>query len=314
MTTFVPSGTTWVGSGEAVMVPEPAQHYIDNEDTGVRIFADLTTELLRPLDAHTPTEAPPMTPTDEFLDVAGSDDVQLKDDLLGAIRAFENDRPRSKQVHLGPSEIGEPCDRKLALKLIGAAEVNASTDKWAASIGTAVHSMLELCMRHANDKLGRVRFITEQRVVATNGQGGTGSVDCFDLDTGTVIDWKVPGPTRLAHYKKHGPSLVYQRQVQVYGEGYAQLGFDVKKVGILFLPRVGVLAGSYLWREPFDPAVAEDVFARRDGLLALVEALRLDLVLDNVQHIQPSPGPDCNFCPFYSPKPKTPVQCAGPKA
>lgn len=305
--------TTWIASGTEVRVPQPAQHYLDNEDTGVRVFADLTTEMLTPVPDHTPTEAPPMTPTDDFLELAGVDNVSLRDELLTAIRAYENDRPRSRQVHLGPSEIGDPCARKLAYKLGGEKQVNATTDKWAASVGTAVHAMLELAMKHANEKAGRTRWIVEQRVVAWGGQGGAGSVDLFDVDTGCVVDWKVPGPTRLAHYKKHGPSEVYRNQVHVYGEGYARLGFDVKHVAIMFLPRVGVLNGAHLWREPFDPAVAEDVFTRRDEVAALMQALDVANQPERYALIPPNPGPDCSFCPFHSANPRSAVQCAGPK-
>lgn len=310
------STTTWVAAGDTVRPPQPELHYVDNEATGIRIFADLTTELLAPLADHTPLEAPPMTTADTFLDesVAASDDVTLRDDLLGAIRAFENDRPRSRQTWLGPSEIGDPCARKLAYKLGGEPEVNASTDKWAAQVGTAVHTMLEEAMRHTNHKLGRTRFIVEQKVVAWGGQGGTGSVDVFDVDTGSVVDWKVPGPTRLAHYKKHGPSQVYRNQVHVYGQGYARLGFDVRHVGIMFLPRVGVLAGASLWREPYNPDVVKAVFDRRDEVQALAAALNVKADPTMYALIPANPSSDCAFCPFHSPNPRSPVQCAGAKA
>src|SRR5690606_22850826 len=43
---------------------------------------------------------------------------------------------RSAQTTLGPSEIGTPCDRRLALTVMGAAPVNPGGDGWAAFVGT----------------------------------------------------------------------------------------------------------------------------------------------------------------------------------
>ena len=52
--------------------------------------------------------------------------------------------PRSQQVYIGPSEVGQECTRKLAYKLLDWEKVNETGGgNWAAQIGSAIHSHLE---------------------------------------------------------------------------------------------------------------------------------------------------------------------------
>src|SRR5574337_1895898 len=46
---------------------------------------------------------------------------------------------RSAQRHLGPSEIGTPCDRRIAMSLFGVRPVNPGGDGFAAWLGTQGH-------------------------------------------------------------------------------------------------------------------------------------------------------------------------------
>jgi hypothetical protein len=67
---------------------------------------------------------------------------QARVDLMDAIRHKITHHPRSLQKRIGPSEIGNPCDRRIGYKLLGQPE-NPRGDAWKPTIGTAVHAWLE---------------------------------------------------------------------------------------------------------------------------------------------------------------------------
>ena len=64
------------------------------------------------------------------------------------IHAIEN-HPRSQQRAIGPSEVGEPCARKLGYKLLGAPE-RPQQPAWKPTVGTATHAWLESVFDAAN--------------------------------------------------------------------------------------------------------------------------------------------------------------------
>ena len=72
--------------------------------------------------------------------------------------------PRSLQVEMGPSEAGEPCTRRLAYKIMDWRKPGRDLDPWAAVQGVAVHAWLADAFRAENERLGRVRYLVEQRV------------------------------------------------------------------------------------------------------------------------------------------------------
>lgn len=60
--------------------------------------------------------------------------------LLSVITGASSNAPRSLQRRIGPSEVGQPCERRLLLQLLGATRHNTSTDQCPATVGTAVHA------------------------------------------------------------------------------------------------------------------------------------------------------------------------------
>lgn len=62
--------------------------------------------------------------------------------LMGAIRAFDDARPRSLQVHLGPSDLGH-CREYIRATIAGDERHEVPVVKWAAFIGTAVGDFME---------------------------------------------------------------------------------------------------------------------------------------------------------------------------
>ncbi len=268
-----------------------------------------------------------MSSFDDVLNADGMPERKLFEDIKELIIRAESERPRSLQRVPGPSEVGHPCERKLAYTINRSRSTvdkpehngyNRNSDPMAAIIGTATHTWLEDAANKDNERLGRVRWVTEQKVVVRQAHQEreqlAGTCDLYDFDTKTCIDWKVPGATMYAGYVKNGPSAQYRAQAHMYGQGFINLGFPVENIGIFFISRTGTLRQTHLWREPYDQTVVNGVL----NTLNRVEDTMLDLdVVDRpggFTQFDKTPGDYCRYCPWWSPKPTGPFECAGPDA
>ena len=222
------------------------------------------------------------------------DETGLRDLIIDNIRYAADNAPRSLQRHIGPSQVGTPCDRQLAYRLEGTPESRSFMDPWPSIVGTAVHAWLADAMETHNQLLISkglpARWHLEKRVDV--GFGLTGSCDCFDEVTGTVLDWKILGNTQYTKYVKEGPSEEYRVQAHCYALGYARAGFDVKRVAIGFFGRAKTLNDLYIWSEPFDPNIAIAALARLKETNEKLAAGMTPL------EFPASPGAVCFFCPF----------------
>ena len=63
--------------------------------------------------------------------------------LIKQVKEYSTWSPRSQQTMIGASEIGTPCSRRLAYKLLGVDAINTDMDSWPAIVGTSVHANLE---------------------------------------------------------------------------------------------------------------------------------------------------------------------------
>lgn len=202
-------------------------------------------------------------------------------DLRALVEHAITNHPRSLQVALGPSEIGNACDRCLAHLLAGT-PVHEGDAAWLPTLGTALHEWLEqVVIRHLMDT-GTDRYIPEGQVTVgeLRGQPITGHSDLFDTWTGTVVDYKLVGTTTMRKLRKSGPSTTYRRQAHLYGRGWSALGYDVRSVSIWFLPRNAVsLQHAEIWQEPYSEQVALDTLARAEQLAGFVDTFGLDAVL-----------------------------------
>lgn len=231
----------------------------------------------------------------------------LRDDLIHMIRTRSANAPRSLQVELGPSQVAHPCLRRLAYGIMAEPGSNPQFDPLPSIIGTAVHSWLDAAAQHANEVLGRERWLTETRVEVTPGLVGTS--DLYDVDTATVVDWKVVGTPRLRKYRK-GPGRVYQGQVHLYGRGFVNAGLPVKRVAIAFVPRGATLHSLHVWSEDFNPALVDEILSRREQVICMLNDFRIDENPDRYMWFATEPE-DCVFCPWYSQNPRGPLQCGG---
>jgi hypothetical protein len=222
-------------------------------------------------------------------------------------RASDN---RSAQVTMGPSEMGTPCDRRLALSIMRMPPVNPGGDGWAAFVGTAIHAALEQMFVWADAGTGR--FAVEQRLEFGHPIVPKGTADLFDRTLLMILDHKCQGRWSRNKLKTQGPSPTYKVQAHVYAYGARLRGEKIEKIAIVSWPRdEATLDDLYVHVEDYNPAIAMKAFERVDNTNALV----LDEI-DSKKGIYPDAeeleikarvaadftvADDCRFCPFYLP-------------
>lgn len=244
-------------------------------------------------------------------------------DIVKVFHEHASQAPRTLQVHLGPSELGVECHRQVAGKMAQLKTVNHVTDPWPSIRGTALHAWAAEAFdadnsRHAHEREGKVRWLTEYRVTPHDLHPGTG--DLYDYEEQAVGDHKFLGDGSLAKVRSpEGPPRKYVVQMLLYARGFRRIGLPVKRVALLAFPATQAsLSSTYCWERPYTPAddeLLEKVFIetdyRRQWALALItgSASLMDV---------PSCGTDeeCYFCPFYRPQARQDPAgggCPGPK-
>jgi CRISPR/Cas system-associated exonuclease Cas4 (RecB family) len=198
--------------------------------------------------------------------------TDIKDKLIKALHAKENNRPRSTQVQIGPSELGG-CRRKVWYRLNDQPETNENELKLAAIMGTAIHSAIESAFAGDNS-------IMLETTVEYNGMKA--HVDAFISDTGDVIDWKTVKAKNLSYF----PTLQQRWQVQTYGYLIEKSGVGKPRtVNLVAIPRDGDERDIKVHSEPYDESIALEAL---NWLAAIKEAKEI-----------PGPERDENYCKFY---------------
>ena len=179
-----------------------------------------------------------------------SDARDVRDALRRLVRNKEKFKPRTMQTSIGPSQVGNPCDRSLAFAAaeeVGRVEafspgmpVRPVSDPWRSIVGTAVHEWLdEACQQDP------YRWVTNRGVTATyTAPDGEvvevrGHFDLYDTDTRMLIDHKVLGKTSLLKLIRQGPKPEYRVQGHLYALGLSQQGYPVETVAIAAWARDG---------------------------------------------------------------------------
>ncbi|MGW0537844.1 hypothetical protein [Streptomyces sp. NPDC003032] len=217
--------------------------------------------------------------------------------------------PRSLQKRIGPSEVGDPCERRLAYKLLDWPVARDEGDPIASVIGTGFHTWMEesFTTRQAQLPDGRPRYKVEERVTvrphAVDALVIAGSSDLYDRATGTVWDWKLVGHTTLDEYRRKGPGPQYRTQAHLYGLGQENAGETPQRVAICFVGRYHELR-VHVWTEPYDRQVALDALARLDSIRARLDSP--EAAASNYAHtwwaqIPTSTAAKCRFCPWSKP-------------
>ena len=246
-----------------------------------------------------PVLAPASThPTCLFVEM--SDDAEaddLKTDLIEIVRWYERQNPRNSQPQIGPSEIGDICERRIGYRIAGIPACNESFDPFPAIVGTALHTWLDDAVTAWNRTHGTREWHTETSVQMD--QFVKGRSDLYNKPRAMVIDHKSVGTDLMKKYRRDGPPPGYVIQVQVYGLGYEQQGFPVKKVALAFYPRAGWLKDMYVWVTDYDRSVAQRALARMYGIAQ--QLMDLDILKQSHRwdEVPATPSNSCGFCPWY---------------
>lgn len=226
-------------------------------------------------------------------------EMTVREDLLEVIQWGNSEAPRTKQVVLGCSEAGSPCDRKIAYRMAGHAAVNFP-DPLKANMGTAYHTWLDQRMQEYQELVldESADWITEFEVWPANFLKG--HVDLYSKSRRLVLDWKTSSLDHIRKWEKAGIPAQYFIQIMLYGKGAIRAGHKVERVGIAGIPRDGALRNVVVLTVPYDEEVA-------------VTALRRVWMIGKQLHdlaVEQNPGryaeipatPDyilCSYCPFY---------------
>lgn len=245
-----------------------------------------------------PFEAPPRVKLADAMSERGKEIAARLREIFYAYTNRNSSDNRSAQKTLGPSEAGSPCDRQIAMKLMGIQPVNPQ-EGWAPFVGTAVHVELAKMFEWANGS-GSGRYVTEMPLTFGSAVVPRGTSDLLDRVLFMIMDHKLMGRWSLDKLIQNGPSETYRIQGQIYALGAVLAGEKVREVAIIGWPRQeSSLDKLYVHVEPFDRKVAEAALQRVERIAE--EAFRLGQgphsQLEVAQEF--APGDDCKWCPFH---------------
>lgn len=239
---------------------------------------------------------PHFTPIPGFKGMSAYD-LEIREDVIEVVRWADANRSRSKQVALGCSEVGHPCDRRLAYRIAATPGSGYSNDPWPAVVGTAVHAWMEDAVRLFQEAHGLDHWVTEMEVLPS--PIVKGHTDLYDARRKLVLDWKFPSPDNLRKMRDEGPSQQYVTQVQLYGLGHVNAGREVQRVGICAMGRQGWLKDAWVWTTEFDIVAARKSLDRIYSIgKTLMDADLSDPVV--WQQIQAAPSRLCSWCPYHN--------------
>ena len=237
--------------------------------------------------------------------------VMLKQQLTEIIWWYDGENPRSKQQAIGPSEIGEPCDRRIGYRLADIEPINTRADPWAGIVGTALHSWLEKAVSSWCVAKGTDEWHTETTLFLN--EFIEGHADLYNAKHLAVIDWKSASKDVIRTAQLHGPSVGYMIQTHLYGYMFEQAGKKVERVALVFLPRAGWLSDMYVWSAPYERSVAENALNRLYGIAQQVVDLDVLTESHRWELVDHHPGKGCGYCPWYVPRrdPERPADATG---
>jgi hypothetical protein len=180
-----------------------------------------------------------------------------------ALTSYMDNSSRSVQAsegRLGPSDIGF-CRQKAALMVRGVEQTDAPP-KWAAAVGTAIHTYVEAAIKEMfPDWL--VGSLDEVRVTATLPSGAeiSGHPDIVIPDRNTVLDIKTVDGFQWV--KREGTSQQHKYQRHLYAMGCLAAGlFDKDKpvyVGNVYFDRSGKQPQPIVIVEELDPMLTDEI-------------------------------------------------------
>lgn len=211
---------------------------------------------------------------------------RLKAQMVAAVQAWEDSRPRSRQAGIGASDLGHPCLRHVAYRATGAPR-GPGTDPWPAIVGTSCHEWVLTQAFRPDPQTWALGTSMEI------GPGIRGTLDLYHRPSRTVIDHKVLGVDAMRDLRLRGPKPAYRTQIHCYAFGLLRGGEDPEHVAIAGWPRSGWMKDLFVWVEPFDLDVVEVAFQRWYTLVDAAPALTPELFTALA-----TDASGCFFCPY----------------
>lgn len=224
------------------------------------------------------------------------------------MRELTKPSKRDKQRKVGPSELGDLCERCLAEKLLGVHE-EEKTHPLAPMIGTAFHLYLE-------NVIGLKGYLKETKVTVGTIEGYgdiSGTADGFDIETGHVVDYKVLSKKKIKAFSSatffnedrnpefysdsmtEGQLKKYYYQMMLYGLGMQNAGYDVHHCSLVLFPRdctvESVTTASHELCFKYKREAALAVLERANEIFKWANENR-----DNLGELDSHPG--CYYCAF----------------
>lgn len=224
------------------------------------------------------------------------------------IRELTKPSERDKQRRVGPSELGDLCERCLAEKLLGVHQEEKNYPL-APMIGTAFHLYLE-------NTIGLEGYLKETKVTVgeVEGYGAIrGTADGFDTATGHVVDYKVLSKKKIKAFSSatffdedrnpefYSDSLIegqlkkYYYQMQLYGLGMENAGYEVNHTSLILFPRdctvESVMSASHELCFKYNRDAALNVLERANQIFKWADENR-----DHLENLDSHPG--CYYCAF----------------
>jgi hypothetical protein len=199
--------------------------------------------------------------------------------------------PRARQAALGPSEIGQACQRRLAYRIAGTPIVN-TPDPLKAMFGTGFHAVAaDGLTRLAEVEGATARYLIEARV---SYRGVAGNVDLYDRFTRRMTDYKTTALRRIQQYQRDGVPVNYAVQGHIYAQGLIAAGEDVATIAFTFVPRDAELRDVWTWVTTPDQRKADEAIDR-------YENIRDRTAHDGPGALDAYPTNLCPWCPNYQP-------------
>ncbi len=212
------------------------------------------------------------------------------------LRLIKAPTARDGQITVGPSDIGNPCERCLGLTLAGklldgprAPSDHFSLKAWT---GTAVHKYLEHLISKDSWKGARQEYRVTVGKIKKYGVI-TGSTDLYSKPHATALDFTTADVAAIRQMRRSGVvSEKYRKQVHTYGMGIENEGLPVTEVCIFFIPRDSNSAREIWWFiESYDRDIAVDALRRAEHLwLEFVRKGKVELLQSD---------PSCYSCNAY---------------
>lgn len=203
------------------------------------------------------------------------------------IMSVAHNSPRSLQAHLGPSEIGQQCERRIAYRVLGTPYVNYP-DPLKAMLGTGFHEV----MAEGLARLDPRRYAVE---IPVTYRGISGQLDVYDRYRKRVVDWKTSLLKRIRRYRREGIPVNGRVQIAIYAEGLRAAGEDVQETSLIYVPRDDELGPLYAWVGKPDKALADEYI---DRYFAIEEKAREH----GVAALPITATPLCKYCPNFAPR------------